>query len=176
MSMISSLGEKMLLHHPNTDHSKAIYDLDIGDDRANQQVDISHGSLDDRNWANLELFNQEEIDIGRFIPNERYSMISMSIRGANLKYFEQLFRHVRASSALLPIPKEDLPCFGGLVFIQPRDLTYQEAKAEILTYIEKASGKRVYISELAEELQIEMDLIERILNDIRRSAGVGDYV
>ena len=74
-----------------------------------------------------------------------------------------------------PIPRESIPCVGGLVFVPIRDLTYSDAMREIKAYIEKVGHRRVYISELAEELQIDMDLIEQILNDIRRSPGIDSY-
>jgi len=56
-----------------------------------------------------------------------------------------------------------------------RDIDYLDARREIEAYIENVGFRRVYISELVEELQIDMDLIEQILNDIRRSSGIDSY-
>lgn len=46
-----------------------------------------------------------------------------------------------------------------------RKISHTEAKKEITTYIEEV-GYRPHISELAEELYIDFDLIERIIKEI----------
>jgi hypothetical protein len=56
---------------------------------------------------------------------------------------------------------------SGIVFIFPRELTYAEAKIEIESYMKKVGGRKVYISELAEELKIDMDLIKEVLGGER---------
>lgn len=82
-----------------------------------------------------------------------------------MSYLNKSVRRVRSP----PIPKEDIPCVGGLVFAPIREIEYHDARREIEEYIEKVGGRRVYISELVEELQIDTDLIKQILNDIRHS-------
>jgi hypothetical protein len=150
----------------NADRSRSIYDgLNIVDDRANQNIDPCH-----------EFPSQNRSDLGRFLPNESYSMMPSQIGGVDLEYLKKLIRDVRPVGISPPIPKERIPCVGGLVFVPIRELDYPQAMREIKAYIERVGNRRVYISELAEELQIDMDLIERILNDIRRSSGIGSYV
>jgi len=57
----------------------------------------------------------------------------------------------------------------NFVFVPTRDIDYLDAKREIEEYIEKVRFRKVYISELVEELQIDMDLVKQILDDMRES-------
>ncbi len=41
-------------------------------------------------------------------------------------------------------------------------MTFENYELEILNYIDRANGKKVYISELAENLLIDFDIIEEI--------------
>lgn len=177
MNMIRTSGAKALIfQRPSSDQSKSIYGLDIVDDIANQNIGVCHESTRDHVQAKIELFNQKGIEFGRFLPNEQYLMMPSGIGFMDLKYLEELIRAAGPIGIPSPIPKEDIPCNGGLVFVSIRDLTYSDAMREIKAYIKSVGHRRVYISELAEELQIDMDLIEQILNDIRRSSGIDNYV
>jgi len=149
----------MLICQLNSDHAKSIYSLVLMDDNAYQDIGVSNRSPS-----------------GEFLPNERYLMMSLDAGVGNVNYLEGLAQNAKRLGVLLPIPKEDLPCIGGLVFVPTRDLTYSVAMKEIKAYIETVGNRRVYISELAEELQIDMDLIESILNDILRASGIDGYV
>lgn len=114
--------------------------------------------------TDIGLSSQKAIWEGRSSP---YALDFLNYSGGgyiNMNLLKTNVVHPRSSS---PVPKENLPCFGGLVFVPIRDLTYTDALEEIKSYIEKVGGRKVYISELAEELQIDMDLIEEILNDIQ---------
>ncbi|MFA7087113.1 MAG: hypothetical protein WC145_10660 [Aliarcobacter sp.] len=54
-----------------------------------------------------------------------------------------------------------------MIIIYPvREISYNKAKSEITDYIKLVGGRKVYISEVAEELAIDMDLIESILQDM----------
>lgn len=64
-------------------------------------------------------------------------------------------------------PPVDLSDRKGLIIIDVRDLSYEEAMSEIGAYIKSVGGRRVYISEVALKLQIDMELIEEILEDIQ---------
>jgi len=169
----------LIFQQQNSDRSKSVYGLDI-DDNANQNMGIYREIPDDHIHAKPELFSQNGIDFERFLPNESYLLMSPGIGSMNLRYLEEIIRKDRPTGMSLgipsPIPKEDIPCVGGLVFVPIRDLTYSDAMKEIKAYIGKIGTRRVYISELAEELQIDMDLIEQILNDLRRSSGINNYV
>lgn len=153
---------------PNADRSISFYNLNIVDDKANQNFEVCHQTS--------RLFDQTVINWDRFLPNESYLMTSSDIGGEGLNYLGEIGRRARVTEISSPMPKEDLPCVDGLVFVPIRNLTYSAAMSEIKAYIENVGRRKVYISELAEELQIDMDLIEQILNDIRRSSGIDSYV
>ena len=55
----------------------------------------------------------------------------------------------------------------SIIIMSPRDISFEDAEKEIHEYIAKAGNRTVYISELAEELNIDMDLIAKI-HDPRR--------
>jgi hypothetical protein len=63
---------------------------------------------------------------------------------------------------MLPVNTDE----GGLVFVSVRDICYEDAEAEIRKYIRGIGSRTVYVSELAEELQIDIDLIKSILKRI----------
>lgn len=54
----------------------------------------------------------------------------------------------------------------GLVFVPTEDMSYSFAQGMIKAYIKNAGHRRVYISELAEALHIDIDLIKQILSDM----------
>lgn len=47
-----------------------------------------------------------------------------------------------------------------------RDMPYDYAKLEITRYIQSAGGRKVYISELAKELRLDIELIMEILQEL----------
>ena len=49
--------------------------------------------------------------------------------------------------------------------IEIRDLTYNEARQEIERYI-KMKGKPVYISELASELHIDIEMVTDVMKNV----------
>jgi len=132
--------------------------------REKQGLSINQQSYQVYMRRDIELSSQKAVWAGRPSPYVR-DFLNYSGGGCvNMNLLKTGFGHPVPSS---PVPKENLPCFGGLVFVPIRDLTYSDAIDEIKSYIEKVDGRRVYISELAEELQIDMDLIEEILDDIQ---------
>lgn len=59
-------------------------------------------------------------------------------------------------------------CIPDEFMIVPiREMSYNDAKKEISAYIEKTGYRKVYISELAEELVIEFELIEEIMEEMK---------
>ena len=64
---------------------------------------------------------------------------------------------------ILPAVQYDI---DEIVIVPLRELSYENAKAEIEMYIQKAGDRKVYISELAEELCIDIDLIIDILSEL----------
>ena len=53
-----------------------------------------------------------------------------------------------------------------IVIVPLRELSYNDAKKEISEYIKRAGDRKVYISELAEELLIDFELIEEIIEEL----------
>ena len=53
-----------------------------------------------------------------------------------------------------------------IVIVPLRELSYNDAKKEILEYIKRAGDRKVYISELAEELLTDFELIEEIIEEL----------
>lgn len=84
----------------------------------------------------------------------------------NMELIKGSVRVVEPHESTESIAKCDLPTEGGFVFICARDINYEQAKIEIERFIRNAGNRRVYVSELAEELQIDIDLIKEILNCI----------
>ena len=60
------------------------------------------------------------------------------------------------------VPKE-------IVIVPIRDLSYENAKTEISNYIQLVNNRKVYISELAEKLRLDVELIEKIMEELNFS-------
>ena len=92
-------------------------------------------------------------------------------RGSWLAYpdnfFEPIFHRPWLTSSNSSIPPHYKPFLSDEIMIVPlRELSYSDAKKEISEYIKKAGDRRVYISELAEELLIDFELIEEIIEEL----------
>lgn len=48
-----------------------------------------------------------------------------------------------------------------------RELSHEDAKREIANYIKNAGDRKVYISELAEELILDIELIMEIIEELK---------
>ena len=53
-----------------------------------------------------------------------------------------------------------------IIIVPLRELPRESAKIEIAEYIQRAGGRRVYISELAEELRLDIELIMEIVDEL----------
>ena len=53
-----------------------------------------------------------------------------------------------------------------IVIVSLRDLPYEDAKNEISKYVQLAGGRKVYISELAEKLRLDIELIMDIMEEL----------
>ena len=59
------------------------------------------------------------------------------------------------------------PILSDEILIVPlRELSYKDAKNEITKYIQHAAGRKVYISELAEELRLDIELIMEVMEEL----------
>lgn len=60
------------------------------------------------------------------------------------------------------------PILSDEILIVPlRELSHEDAKKEIADYIRHAGGRKVYISELAEELRLDIELIIEVMEDLK---------
>lgn len=67
----------------------------------------------------------------------------------------------------IPIVKAHIISVTDEIIISDvRELTYEQAKKEILEYINKIGNREVRVSEIAKKLTIDFDLIVEILEDI----------
>ena len=53
-----------------------------------------------------------------------------------------------------------------IVIVSLRDLSHEDAKNEISKYVQLAGGRKVYISELAEKLRLDIELIMDIMEEL----------
>lgn len=66
-----------------------------------------------------------------------------------------------------PNVESDLSESGMIVIVSLREIPRDYAKIEIIEYIRQAGGRKVYISELAEELRLDFDLITDIMEELQ---------
>ena len=67
----------------------------------------------------------------------------------------------------IPIVKAHIILVSDEIIISAvRELTYEQAKKEILEYINEADNHKIYVSKIAEKLLIDIDLIVEVLEDI----------
>lgn len=60
------------------------------------------------------------------------------------------------------------PILSDEILIVPlRELSHEDAKKEITNYIQHAGGRKVYISELAEELRLDIELIMEVMEELK---------
>lgn len=64
--------------------------------------------------------------------------------------------------------RKDKPILSDEILIVPlREISYEDAKKEIANCIQHAGVRKVYISELAEELRLDFELIMKIIRNLR---------
>ncbi len=54
------------------------------------------------------------------------------------------------------------------MIVNLRKISYKKAKVEIIEYLKNASNKTVYVSELAENLRLDIGLIQKILSETKK--------
>lgn len=52
-----------------------------------------------------------------------------------------------------------------IVVVQIRELSYEDAKKEIMQYIEKSKDRNIYISEIVKELRLDIELVIDIVTE-----------
>ena len=80
---------------------------------------------------------------------------------------ERVFHQHGLTDNNVSITTHSKPFLSDEIVIVPlRELSYNDAKKEISEYIKRAGDRNVYISELAEELLIDFELIEEIIEEL----------
>lgn len=74
---------------------------------------------------------------------------------------------LKASNNISPSRGRPVPPSDQIIIVQLREPSYEEAKMEIIEYIRDA-GRKVYISELAEKLRLDIELIMQIMEELER--------
>ncbi len=54
-----------------------------------------------------------------------------------------------------------------ILIVPLRDISHENAKKEITNYIQHAGGRKFYISELAEELRLDIELIIEVMEELK---------
>ena len=82
-------------------------------------------------------------------------------------FSERVVHHHGLTDNNVSTPTHSKPFLSDEIVIVPlRELSYNDAKKEISEYIKRAGDRKVYISELAEELLIDFELIEEIIEEL----------
>ena len=55
-----------------------------------------------------------------------------------------------------------------IIIVPLREPSFEEAKLEIIEYLRDAEGRKVYISELAEKLRLDIELIIQIMDELEK--------
>lgn len=56
---------------------------------------------------------------------------------------------------------------NDILIVSLRELSHETAKREIANYIKNAGDREVYISELAEELILDIELIMKVMKELK---------
>lgn len=121
------------------------------------------------NWTDYR--NSESIRIKKTISNnDEYTPPFYDIKvPITTSSFSQIISRQQQESISLLSTDE--------ITITPvKELSYNDAKREIIEYIHNNGNRRVYVSEIAENLVIDFDLIEDILKDVKKDTHQYAYV
>ena len=109
-----------------------------------------------------ELHHQVGIPIG-FGQKSLYSYYGVSHIVPNVATVSQLHGLTASTTTLKPIQLDESE---EIVIVPLRDLSHEDAKNEISNYVQLAGGRKVYISELAEKLRLDIELIMDIMEEL----------
>lgn len=106
------------------------------------------------------LGNQSGTDFSRTVLESYYGMHPIIIGGVVGFQYHGLTASVGLSTRPRPIQTDEI------VIVPLRELPRDYAKMEIAEYIRQAGGRKVYLSELAEELRLDIELIMEIVEEL----------
>ena len=115
------------------------------------------------------------VDIREIRPETIYGMphvspdIGVWFHPINLAtYYPSLNRPYPSLNRPYPSLNRPKPILSDEILIVPlRDISHENAKKEITNYIQHAGGRKVYISELAEELRLDIELIMEVMEELK---------
>lgn len=77
-----------------------------------------------------------------------------------------VFQHCGLTASANPLRPITSDESEEIIIVSLRDLPYEDAKNEISKYVQLAGGRKVYISELAEKLRLDIELIMDIMEEL----------
>ncbi len=81
---------------------------------------------------------------------DNYQITDSGVRQSNNPKYKVYIRYIKIDE---------------IIIVPIRELPREYAKIEISRYIQQAGGRKVYISELAEELRLDIELIIEIMEE-----------
>lgn len=100
------------------------------------------------------------VDFGRKSLYSYYGVSHIVPEVATVSKFHEL---TASATTLKPIKSDESE---EIVIVPLRDLPHEDAKNEISNYVQLAGGRKVYISELAEKLRLDIELIIDIMEEL----------
>ena len=100
------------------------------------------------------------VDFGRTLWDSYYMMPHIMPES---EVVSQLYGPTASANPPRPIASDESE---EIVIVPLRELPREYAKMEISEYIQKAGGRKVYISELAEKLMLDIELIMEIMEEL----------
>jgi hypothetical protein len=73
---------------------------------------------------------------------------------------------IKASNNFSTLRERLIPLSDEIIIVPLREPSFEEAKLEIIEYLRDAEGRKVYISELAEKLRLDIELIMQIMDEL----------
>lgn len=105
------------------------------------------------------------VDFGRTLRDSYYGVPHVMPEEAAVSQF---YRFTARANPQKPRPL--LSDESGMIVIVPlRELPRDYAKIEIAEYIQRAGDRKVYISEIVEELCLDIELVKEIVEELKRS-------
>jgi len=108
------------------------------------------------------------------VPNSLINIgeYSLSTSTSITNGLEELSSAINKMSLILCLPFRKELTVEPITIIPIKEVSYNDAKEEIITYIKSKEGEKVYISELAEEFSFDIDLIIQVVADLKENGEV----
>jgi hypothetical protein len=114
--------------------------------------DYSHGFRQSEHTYGLGKYSGEQQSL--------YDFENLNCFGSHT-VSQQRYRRTPHPDLISPLTTDEI------IITSVRDISYADAKEEIIKYKESMGNRKVYISEIAEKLKIDFDLIESIVDELQ---------